>query len=113
MDTTLHGDILLPEHAVGSTSSHSTQEEVVDLNDLSYLVRGDVSAHGGSGINSNQDSALELESQSGSTLCEISHLGSQRFEVSLELHLLKAQISWLREIEWKERVCLHSLLEPS
>jgi hypothetical protein len=97
MDTTLHSNIALPELAISSSTSHGTKDEFIDFNDLSDVVRADKWAHSSSGINSNNNTTLELESKSCCTLCEICHFWGQLLEVSLELNLI---IRWMEfEVE--------------
>lgn len=93
MDTTLHSNIALPELAISSSTSHCTKDKFIDLNDLSDVIRADKWAHCCSGIDSNNNSTLELESKSCGTLSEIGHFWGQLLKVSLELNLI---IRWMK-----------------
>lgn len=88
VESALHRNVFLPELAIGGTTGHGTQDEVIDLDDFADVVRTDEGSHGGSGIDSDQDASLELEGQSGGTLGEVGHLRSQLLHVSLELDLV-------------------------
>lgn len=83
-----HGYIAFPELAISSTTSHCAEQEVVDLDDLAHLVGGDEGALSSSGINSDKDTLFEFESERGSTLREICHLGRHRLEMPLEVDLI-------------------------
>lgn len=92
VNTTLHGYILLPELAIGGTTSHSSQDELIDFDDFTNIVGRDERTHGGSGIDCYEDTALELKGKSGSTLGELGHLWSHSLQISLELNLV---LSWV------------------
>lgn len=88
MDSAEHGDVLLPEEAIGGTTSHSSDEEVVDLNDLAHLVGRDERSLSGTGVDSDHHTVLELESEGGGTLVVLSHLGRHFLEALLESGLV-------------------------
>lgn len=85
----LHCDVGLPELAIGGTTGHRSEEEVVDLDNFANLVRRDERALSGSGINSDEDTFLEFKGKGGGTLGEVSHLGGEGLQVLLESNLLK------------------------
>lgn len=60
VNATLAGQQALPEAAVGSSSSHGTQQVGVDLNHLLHRLRGDVGARCGSRVHCYNNTILEL-----------------------------------------------------
>ena len=113
VDLAEHGNVAFPELAIGGTTSHGSEQEVVDLDDLAHLTGGDKRTLGGSSVDSDQDTLLELESESGRTLCEVSHLGCHLLQVSLEVHLILNGGHLEVEAFWVNLFCasLLSLLE--
>mmetsp|Transcript_32433 Transcript_32433/g.40178 ORF Transcript_32433/g.40178 Transcript_32433/m.40178 type:complete len:271 (-) Transcript_32433:91-903(-) len=88
VDAAEHSDVALPELTVGSTASHRAEQEVIDLDNLAHLVGRDEGALGGSGIDGDEDTLLELEGERGRTLGEIGHFGGHLLQVALEMHLV-------------------------
>lgn len=71
MEATLHAEPGKPVLTVCSTTSHGSQQDAVDLNDLLYGLRGDPVASGGSGVGRNDDAALETESERGGSVGDL------------------------------------------
>ena len=88
MDAAEHSNIAFPELTVSSAAGHCTEEEVVDFNDFSNLIRGNEGTLSSSSINSNEHTFLELEGQGSRTLCKVSHLGRHLLEMPLEMNLI-------------------------
>ena len=88
VDSAKHSNIAFPELAVSSTASHCAEQEIVDLDDFPHLVGRDERALSSSGVDSDQDTLLELEGERGGSLGEVGHLGSHLLEVSLEVYLV-------------------------
>jgi hypothetical protein len=71
-----HSDVFLPEETIGGTTSHGSDEELIDLNNLAHFVRGDERSLSSTSIDSNHDSVLELKGQSGGTLVVLGNFRS-------------------------------------
>ena len=67
----LDSQVALPEGAVGGAARHGAEQERVDLDDLLDRPRGDVSAHGGTGVYGDDDSAVEFKGEGRGTLGEL------------------------------------------
>lgn len=61
----------LPEGAICSTTCHGTQQEWIDLNDLLDCTAANVGPHGGSRVDSNDDSLIEHEGKCGCSMFEL------------------------------------------
>jgi len=88
VDATEHSDVSLPELTISGTTGHCSEQEVIDLDDLANLVGADEATLGGTSIDGDKDTTLELEGESSRTLGEVSHPGRHRLEMPLELHLI-------------------------
>mmetsp|Transcript_22780 Transcript_22780/g.36646 ORF Transcript_22780/g.36646 Transcript_22780/m.36646 type:complete len:236 (+) Transcript_22780:204-911(+) len=64
-------EVPLPERAVCRTSGHGSKEAIVDLNDLFHRLGADVTSHGCSRVDGNDDPALKHEAERGCTLLEV------------------------------------------
>ena len=83
-----HGDVLLPEKAIGGTTSHGSDEEIVDLNNLTHFVRCDERSLSSTGIDSNHNTMFELEGKSSGSLVVLGNFRSQILEACLESDLI-------------------------
>lgn len=83
VDATLLGQHPIPVDAIGSTSGQRSQQVIVDLHNLLHGLRADELATGGTGIHSQDDSALEPEPERRGTVVEL-HLDSTRFAMGLQ-----------------------------
>jgi len=75
-DSALHSNVLLPIEAVCGTTSHGTEQKVVDFDNFAHIVTGDESSLSGSGVNTDHYSVLKLEGYRCSSLGEVSDLVS-------------------------------------
>lgn len=70
----MHTEVALPEGTVGRSPRHGAQEEGVDFDDLFDGSGGDVGAHGGTGVDADDDPPVEFEREGGGTLGEFDRL---------------------------------------
>ena len=70
----MHAQITFPEGAIGGTSGHGTQKEGIDFNDFFDGAGGNVGTHGGAGIHTDDDPAVEFKGEGGGTLGEFDGL---------------------------------------
>mmetsp|Transcript_19495 Transcript_19495/g.40838 ORF Transcript_19495/g.40838 Transcript_19495/m.40838 type:complete len:310 (-) Transcript_19495:7-936(-) len=70
----LHSKIALPKGAICGSSGHGPEKERVDFNNLFDSARGDVGAHGGAGVDTDDDSAVKFECEGGGSFSELDSL---------------------------------------
>jgi hypothetical protein len=74
VQTAFHAQISFPKGTISGSSRHGSQEKGIDFNDLLDSLRGNVVSHGGTRIDTHNNTSVILERQGGSTLGELDSL---------------------------------------
>jgi len=74
VEAALHAEFALPVGAVGGAAGHGAQQERVNFNDFFDGTGTDVISHGGTRIDTDDDAAIEFESERGGSFGKLEFL---------------------------------------